>query len=163
MTTKTKPTPGTQELSEFYNRVSKSLRTVLVFTISDAFGLEEEEAFWVSFQVNKVLEPLWSARPRAIPLPVKRELENGIYSRLLVEKGREGRECDGETTQASIQDWAQVLAELVTETYTLRPLMDATIVAHFVGILRELGVGAKGNPRASNYLPNAVRHKLNEG
>lgn len=144
-----------------YRKVSNAVRTVLVYTIADVFSLEDEETMWVAYQVGRVMEPLINAKPRAIPLPVKRELESGIYSRLLVEGNSKARQADGTTVQASIQDWSQVLADIVIQSYNLRPLMDATIVASFTGILKELGVGHKDNPRASKYLPTAVRHALN--
>lgn len=160
MTSSTTTEPSTSRTHTSYRRVSSAVKTVLVYTISDSFGLDDTETIWVSYQVARVLEPLINARPKAIPLPVQKELDSGIYSKLLLRGGfKAGRE-DGTSTQASVQDWAQVLADLVIQSYHLRPLVDATIVASFIGILTELGVGNRDNPRASNYLPNAVRHVL---
>lgn len=147
--------------------VSRALRTAILYIIVDAFDLTEQEEEIVLAQLVEILRPVERQMPRAIPLPVKRELEEGLYTRMLAARRSNGyvpkpRAVDGSTLQASVQDWSQVMADMVTQTYELRPLVDASIIGAFTGILLELGVGIKGLQRASKYLPTAVRHKLNE-
>lgn len=145
--------------------VYKALRTVILWTISDAFALCELESMWTQVQIDNLLSPQQRAKPKNIPLAVQRELSAKLYSTLLSEmvgvNEHKARKENGQSLQASVQDWSRVLADMVTQTYELRPLIDASIVGEFTGILTELGVGDPQNPRASLYLPNAVRERLN--
>lgn len=159
------PLTGEKTLLEKYSpeQVLRALRTVLTHTITDAFDLTSEESMWVSFHVDQILSPIGAARPKAVPLPVRKELESRLYSHRLAE--REGRviiprAADPGVKQGALEDWAAVFSETVRQCYDLRPLVQASIDGQFTGLLLELGVGHPTNPRAGRYLPTAVRYLL---
>jgi hypothetical protein len=141
--------------------VLNAVRTVIAYTISDVFCLTEEETMWTTYHLNKALEPLKDKRPRAIAAPVQHELATGYYSKQLAETYRaEPSQSNGSVAEADILDWAEMLAGVAIEGYNVRPLVAASLVGNISGVLMELGVGNPQNPRASKYLPNAVRHSL---
>lgn len=139
-----------------------AVKTVMAFTITDAFNLEEYEYFWAHTHITRILEPLRGAHIKSVALPVKDELLTGMYSKKITERRWDAYPpvSVSDTQQASVYDWAKVLANLVLECYTVRPLYETSLVSQFVGLLTELGVGDPRSPRASTYLPNALRYQI---
>lgn len=139
-----------------------AIKSVMVFNITDAFNLQEYECIWAHTHVSRILEPLLGAHIKSIAAPVKDELLTGMYSRKIAERRWDAHQPQGvsDTQQASVYDWAKVLANIILECYSVRPLYETSLVAQFVGLLTELGVGDPENPRASIYLPTALRYQM---
>lgn len=143
-----------------------ALRTVILFTFTDAFGLVPEESMWVAYHLDEVLAPLLSKRPGNVPLAVRQEMLEGNYSAALnrIEE-RDDRFAAGvfdpAAKRATATDWAAVTMQMISECYQLRPLDESAMTGQIVGLLRELGVDDPKNPRPARYLPNDVRHRLN--
>lgn len=143
-------------------RINNACKTTLVYFIAEAFALCPEEIFWTSHKIKSILEPMSHRSQIGLPIAVKQELLTNKYSDLLngLIEGQQGYRGAPEALQASVQDWSQMLASSVRNTYSLRPLEDLPLTQQFAGILTELGVGASHNPRYSVYLPSAVRSQM---
>lgn len=144
----------------------EGLRTVVLWTITDAFGLVTEEVMWAGFHLDDILSPLMSRTPGNIPLTVRHEMLDGFYTRELAAlELRDDRTAGGfwdkDATRATVSDWAAVTMQMITECYQMRPLEESAMHGKLVGLLRELGVDDPRNPRPARYLPNDVRHRLN--
>lgn len=145
--------------------IARAFRTVLAYTITDAFACTVEESLWVRHHLNEIVQPLTTLTPQAMPLAVRRELMEHSYSELFTRADTSEEEAialpaDPETNNADLADWAGVLTETVSECYTLRPMVESAMYGQITGLLRELGVGDPMNPRGARYLPAAVRHRL---
>lgn len=144
---------------------ARAFRTVLTYTIADVFGLLVEETLWTGYHLDDILRPLAKYTPHRLPIAVRRELLERVYSDAL--SAAEKRDSDAvalpadpATMSADIVVWAAVLSETVTQSYRLRPMDESTILGRITGLLRELGVGDPANPRGARYLPNNVRQRL---
>jgi hypothetical protein len=140
-----------------------ALRTVMLYSIGDPFGLLPEEILWTGFYLDKILAPLQGRDPGDVPLAVRREMLDGTYSQILTRMERRGTAppvFDPDVPRADINDWAAVLMASVTQCYSLRPMDESSMHGQLVGLLRELGVGDPSNPRGARYLPNDVRYRL---
>jgi len=145
--------------------IARAFRTVLAYTITDAFACTVEESLWVRHHLGEIVEPLTTMQPHAMPLAVRRELMEHSYSDLFDRADTSEYEAtalpaDAETTNAALDDWAGVLTETISECYTLRPMVESATYGKITGLLRELGVGDPMNPRAARYLPAAVRSRI---
>lgn len=143
-----------------------ALRTVVLYTFTDAFGLVAEEAMWAGYHLDDILAPLLSREPDVVPLSVRQEMLEGTYTRALeLIEARDDRSggatWDAETIHANVNDWAGVTMQMISECYQMRPLEESAMHGKIVGLLRELGVDDPKNPRPARYLPNDVRHRLN--
>lgn len=143
----------------------RAFRVVLAHAISDAFALSTEESLWVRHHLAEALKPLETLTPSRIPIAVRKELLEKSYSKSLDMSDMSNIPAmplahDGETSSASLADWTGVLMETITHCYSLRPMTESLIYGRINGILREIGVGDTANPRASRYLPNAVKARL---
>ena len=142
------------------------LRTVILFTVADAFGLVPEETMWVGYHLDDILSPLMGRTPGSVPLAVRQEMLEGNYTRELnLIDARDNRAAtavwDPNAVHATVNDWAAVTMQMITECYQMRPLEESAMHGKIVGLLRELGVDDPKNPRPARYLPNDVRHRLN--
>lgn len=145
----------------------EALRTVVLWTFTDAFGLVTEEVMWSGYHLDKILAPLMNKTPVNVPLSVRHEMLDGTYTDALAayearDDRRGGSTWDSNATHASANDWAAVIMQMVTECYHVRPLEESAMHGQIVGLLRELGVDHDTNPRAARYLPNDVRHRLSK-
>jgi hypothetical protein len=142
-----------------------ALRTVVLYTVTDAFGLVVEEVMWAGYHLDRVLAPLLGKAPQMVPLAVRQEMLEGTYSAALETlESRDGQGAsaayDPQVVHATIQDWAGVIMQMITTCYPLRPMDESSMHGQIVGLLRELGVSDPSNPRPARYLPNDVRHRL---
>lgn len=149
-----------------YNNASimRSLRTVTTFLIADVFDLTPEEAMWTGYHIEKAFTSLKDENCNAIPAPVMRELQTGAYGTMLADRenviAKPIRE-DKDVKTATLEDWTNVFMETVITSYPdLRMLNEAKIRGYMTGLLEELGVGHKKQPRGSKYLPNTVMNLL---
>lgn len=147
--------------------LTAALRKVVLFTLADSFGLVPEETMWASYHLERIFAPLHSAERLLVPLAVRQEmLPPHPYTQALdaLESSTNVAPIgpyDPGTRTASEADWSGVIMQMVTESFSLRPLDEATMRGQIAGVLRELGVGHPEDPRAARYLPNDVRHRLN--
>ena len=142
-----------------------ALRTVLLHLITDTFDLRPEETLWVGWQLDKACHPLAGVMPHSVPLAVRQEMLDGTYTRLLElrERARKIRGqvwYDSAVLQASAEEWAEALMAPITQSYSLRPLVESAMYGHILGLLRELGVGDPVNPRGATHPPLDVRQRL---
>ena len=145
-----------------------ALRTVILFTLTDSFGLVPEESMWAGYHIHpdRILAPLVGKHPLTVPVAVRREMTaDHPYTQALDNlETRDDRNAtaayDPRVIHADINDWVAVIMQMVTTCYPLRPLEESSMHGQLVGVLRELGVGDRTNPRAARYLPNDVRHRL---
>jgi len=142
-----------------------AFRSVLLHLLVEAFDLREEETLWVGYHLDKTLSPLLKLKPHAVPFPVRQEMLNGSYSRLLELRGKahitRGHSVnDSRVLSASCDDWVETLISPIIESYNIRPITEATIRGQLLGLLRELGVGDPVNPRGSTYLPTELRVRI---
>lgn len=143
-----------------------ALRTVILYTFTDAFGLVAEESMWTGYHLDDILAPLLTREPSVVPLSVRQEMLEGTYTRALeMIEARDDRSggaaYDADATRADVNDWAGVTMQMISECYQMRQLEESAMHGKIVGLLRELGVDDPTNPRPSRYLPNDVRHRLN--
>jgi hypothetical protein len=96
---------------------------------------------------------------------VSQELETGEYSDKLFSRnwdmaGKTPSNHTGDSRQAPISDWAEMLSEIVLISYPdLRGMITASIIGSIYGILTELGLSEDmKTTRKSEYLPTAIRH-----
>lgn len=142
-----------------------AFRTVVLQIISEAFDLYDEESLWLGYHMDTVFAPLMDTFPHTVPLAVRQEMLDGTYSRLL-ELRSKAKRLQGQTTydanvlHASAEEWADALLSPVFSCYSLRPLTESGMRGNMLGLLKELGVGSKTNPRGATYLPNDLRLKL---
>lgn len=151
---------------EFTNdQILRAARTVIVYSISDIWDLEEYETMWVSYHTEKALSQFAGLHSHSMSASVKYELLSGEYSRRLNTEPRPGftgaHRANKKVRQASVQEWAQMLSDVVTQCYDVRPMIIAALHGQLSGILVELGVGNVSDPRASLYLPSAIRWIMN--
>lgn len=145
-----------------------ALRTVILYTLTDVFGLATEETMWAGYHLEEALEPLNALKPTQVPLPVRQEMLEATYSQQLSRiEARGSRTVTASidpvhaTVAASINDWVGVLMQMVSSCYTLRPMVESTLTGRLAGLLRELGVGSGEGGRPARYLPNDIRYRLN--
>lgn len=144
----------------------EALRTVVLFTLADAFALVPEETMWADHRLADILAPLTAFEASSVPLAVRQEMLEGNYRHALEAIGRRNPHTstpvwDKEAVKATAEDWAGVTMQMVTECYTLRPLDESAMHAKLLGLLRDLGLDHPYNPRPARYLPNDVRYRLN--
>jgi hypothetical protein len=147
----------------YLERVCSAMRTVINHTVSDAFDLTDEETMWVSYHLERILEPISTLKPKAIALPVKCELQSGLYSQRIADRSMRPsfpHAMDTKVANGTIDDWCMVIADTIQQCYDVRPMVQAEIEGGLRGILTELGVGHPTNARAARYLPNSVRYLL---
>lgn len=148
--------------------VVRATRTVLLFTLSDCFALVPEEILWAGYHLDRVLAPFAGQTPSKVPLVVRREMlpPHPFTQALSAAEAAANRAQpavhDGQTAYGREDDWAGVFTQMITQTWSPRPMQEAEAHGLIVGLLRELGVGDAQQPRASRYLPNDVRHRLND-
>lgn len=141
-----------------------AFRTVLLYTITDTFDLLDEEVVWSGFQLDALLSPLVAYRPDSVPLPVRLEMLDGAYSRLIaarVSLGAAAPSRNGSATaipQASLTEWCDAILAPVLGSYSLNLSDQAQIQAGMTSLLAELGVGDPVNPRAATHLPREMRN-----
>lgn len=145
--------------------VARAFRTVLAYTITDAFACSVEESLWVRHHLNEIVEPLTTIKAHTMPLSVRRELMERSYSDLFdradtADGSAIALPADANTTNASLDDWTGALSETITQCYSLRPMTESAIYGQINGLLREIGVGDPVNPRGARYLPAAIRARL---
>lgn len=137
-------------------------RTVLVWQITEAFDLREEEALWTGYHLEIALEPLLDAVPREVPLAVRQEMLSGTFTQLLERRWRARRtgatvQTSSRVASANRSDWVEVFAGPITAVYSMRPMDEALLRGRIEGVLTELGVGDPVQPRPSTYLPEELR------
>lgn len=143
--------------------VIRASRTVIVYTIADVFDLTEDEAMWAVYHLDAALKPFAPKKARALASPVRHELESGFYSDCFAKRDSANPQvADPTVASADAIDWATALSNVVLESFPHRPMESSVLIGSISGILTELGVGHATHPRASKYLPNAVRYLRNQ-
>lgn len=139
-----------------------AMRTVITFTITDVFDLTPDESFWLSYQVNRLLQPFENWTPTVLPTAVSHELTTRQYSTYLSDRISGGYGSRNEDTkETNLTDWTEVFMEMICSAYTsISPMQEAGIRGELTGLLMELGVGIEKSPRGALYLPNAVQYNL---
>lgn len=142
-----------------------ALRTVILWTLTDAFGLVPEESLWAGYHLDRILNPLVGRPTSLVSLAVRQEMLTGVYTRQLdmLEAGDRPASLpvhDPAAVTATPADWAAVLLDVIESCYPMRPMDQSAIAGQIIGLLRELGVGDPHNPRGARYLPTDVRHRL---
>lgn len=149
--------------------VLNALRTVITYTLVDAFDLNPDEATILNYKVAEALLPFKDATAHSIPQAVFHEIKTQEYSRNLSERTtgtyyqREKNDLPKNVAllTAEFNDWVEIILEMVTLSYhPININSEITLRANISLVLSELGIGAKKNPRESYYLPNAVRYNL---
>lgn len=151
----------TDEALVTYHRAEtlRAIKTVMTYTVADVFDLTEEEIIWTAYHIENALKPFATCQQLSIASSVRHEILTGDYSNRLNKRSQaEPKKSSGSVAEADVIDWATVLSNIVTQTYNARPIITTGFVGQIAGILTELGVGNPNNPRASRYLPNAVRY-----
>lgn len=132
--------------------------------MAEAFDLYDEEDLWLGYHLDQLFAPLRDFTPHALPLPVRQELLDGTYSRLLELRYRarimRGQApYDATVLHASKEEWADALLDPVFASYSLRPLIESGMRGGMIGLLTELGVDGDP-PRGTLFLPNDLRVRL---
>lgn len=142
----------------------EALRTVTLYTISDAFDLCWQETSAVSFRLDRIFAPLLDHHPHQVPWAVRREMLDGSFT-LLVSRRQEtwgsgGQRFDHQVLHASVEEWTEILLTPIFDSYDLNPVMESRMYFEVLAMLKDLGVGDEKNPRASMYLPTDLRLRL---
>ena len=146
-----------------------ALSSVINYIITDAFDLSAEESTLVSHNLSIVFAPLNRIIPTATMGAVRQELTSREYSKRLMKRytsaNSTGKLNSAQTgvKYATVESWVESLSEMVLASYpNLRPMISSSIIGGLHGLLTELGVTSnERKSRASLYLPNSVRHLLN--
>ena len=146
--------------------VNSAMVTVMTARISESFVLRPEEAMWLHMHIEQILSPYASTNYKSIPAGAKVELETKEFTAKLntiiqFDQSKKSAQ-DTLALQASLQDWAQVIAEPVLEMYgaNMRTMDRISLTARFAGVLSELGIGDSENPRKSIEVPTDVKTAL---
>lgn len=140
-----------------------ALRSVLLYTLSDTFGLVPEEIAWLGYELDQALRPLDGQTTSVVPLPVRQEMLGGSSSAglsRLIAFGGQPLVDDPNALRATIDQWADVLMGTIRTCFGLSALVEVQIRARLLEILRDLGVDDPTSPRPSRHLPNDVRFRL---
>ena len=145
--------------------VASALRAVILHVLTDVFVLHPHETMWAGEHLREILAGLEGVTPDAVALPVRHELLTRVYSESLsraesTDDPADGPEWDPLCLRATTEDWAAVLMQMVTASYTLRPMAESSMQGQLIGLLRELGIGNLAAPRPARYMPNVVRARL---
>lgn len=153
------------DADHYRRRILRALRTVLTYSVSDAFDLTSEESAYLALVLSDLLSPsvLPDVEVTALPLAVRQEIVSGLYSgRLAARHARAARPASAAAgaRTANADTWLQVLMDTITTTLALDVMTTMEIEARLRRLLLDLGVGHRMTPRASRYLPTSVRHLL---
>jgi len=145
--------------------VLRAYRVMLQYNLVDVFCLTPEESLWVEHHLTEALLPLARHVPTSVPLAVRQEMVDHVYSDMLSYAQAHPRTpppvAAVATTQASKEDWVAAIMDSIRRCWSLRPMDDAALAGKLGGLLVELGVGSGDNPRASTVLPLVLRDRLN--
>lgn len=142
-----------------------AFRAVLLYTMVDTFDLIEEEVVWCGFQLDALLAPLAQLRPDSVPLPVRLEMVDGAYTRMMDARVSTGQ-LSGPTiassavTQASLGEWSDALISPILMSYNIPLAEQAKIQTGMTAMLSELGVGNEPGSRAATHIPKDMRSAL---
>ena len=139
-----------------------AMRTVILQVVTEAFDLYDEERLWLGYHLDNLFAPLLELTPHAVPLPVRQEMLDGTYTRLLelrnvAKKHNPEQKFNKQVLQASSEEWVEVLLSPVFSSYQLRPLVESSMRGQMLGLLHELGVDDLNNPRPTMFLPSDLR------
>jgi hypothetical protein len=139
-----------------------AIRTVILQIVTEAFDLYDEERLWLGYHLDNLFAPLLELSPHAVPLPVRQEMLDGTYTRLLelrniAKKHSRETKIDKKVLQASAEEWVEVLLSPVFSSYQLRPLTESSMRGQMLGLLNELGIDDPETPRPATFLPNDLR------
>lgn len=141
-----------------------AFRAVTLHTIVDAFDLRWEEAAVVGVRLDEVLSPLLVLKPTSVPVPARREMLEGVYSRMLARRrytqGALQVPARNGAMQASLTDWAESLLNPIFTSYTLPPILESRMHMEMRELLSQLGVDDHANPRPALYLPLDLRQRV---
>lgn len=139
-------------------QMHSAFTTTLTYMVSDALNLTGEETLWTSYQIKDALGQFADQEPRSLPNAVTHELLTNQYSKSVADRNDGSYLTSGESREpADLKGWIDVLMEMVDSSYDPDIMSSAQVRAKFTAILQQLGVGSVKNPRATLYLPNAIR------
>lgn len=150
---------------------SAAIRKVLMYLISDALDLIEEEEVWAGWQLDDILSNLMEEQPHSVPFSARQEMLNGTYTKLLEARRRTMEKransnallYSSTVKQASANDWAEAILGTLQTSYNLHPLDEMKFKSQLVNLFSELGVGNANNPRGAAYIPSDIRRKVQQG
>lgn len=140
-----------------------AFRSVLIHLLSTAFDLRDEEITWTGYRLDRALAPLLDKQSSVIPFPVRQEMLDGTYSRLVSlrkKKNRVPAAYDPKVLSATLEEWAEAILAPIFASYELRPLDEINMRSEIVTLLKNLGVGDPVNPRMATYLPSDLRQRI---
>ena len=141
-----------------------AFRAVTLHTIVDAFDLRWEEAAVTGVRLDEMLSPLLVLKANSVPLPARREMLEGVYSRMLSRRrytqGALQVPMRNGAAKASLSDWSESLLNPIFTSYGLTPIQESRMHMEMRELLSQLGVGDHANPRPALYLPLDLRQRL---
>ena len=161
------PIKGTQKDPQISLTSFEATRTVVLYTITDVYGLCFEEYSFAGKKLYDILEPLFKIKPHGLPVAVRHEMLVGYYTKELERFMKDDPTSFSQTmwdknaVHATAQDVATVIMQMVNQCYSIENLVADSMFAQIVKLLEDLGVDHPVNPRPAKYLPSDVRHRLN--
>ena len=140
-----------------------AFRTVLIHLLLSAFALTEDEVLWVGHRLDAVLAPLINKESSVIPFPVRQEMVDGNYTRLIALDSKKHllkRSYNPQVLSATLEEWTDMIVAPIFASYNLRPLDEVSIRSKVSTLLKDLGVDDPLNPRMSIYLPSDLRYRI---
>lgn len=140
-----------------------AFRTVLIHLLLSAFALTEDEVLLVGHRLDRVLAPLIDKKSSVIPFPVRQEMVDGNYTRLIALDSKKHllkRKYNPQVLSATLEEWADMITAPIFASYDLRPLDEASMRSKVSTLLKDLGVDDPVNPRMALYLPSDLRYRI---
>ena len=143
-----------------------AFRAVLLYTLTYAFDLSEDEIVWTGYHLDTILAPLLEMKAHTVPFAVRQEMLDGAYTRLLELKISKERkqanklETTVKTEQASLEIWVDTLLTPIEISYPLSGAAEAELRVGISGLLQDLGIGITANPRQAVFLPVDIRSRI---
>lgn len=144
------------------DEIRKAYKSVITDLLRDIFSLAPEECLWAEYYLGQAIELTKDSPVHDTPVAVEDELKTGKYSKGIFSEHRSApKTANVDIIQASLEDWTSIFSEMIAEGFRTDTITQAGISAIIRSLMESLGVGDENNPRGANYLPNAIRWKLN--
>lgn len=145
-----------------------AFRAVLLYTVTDCFDLVEDEILWAGYRLDELLGPLAEQRPTSVPLPVRMEMLEGAYTRMLTARVttttvQPALEAVAAVRQAGLDPWVDVLSTPIVAAYDVDLSEQGRLRSGLRELLVALGVGDATHPRPANHLPGELLTLMQRG
>lgn len=154
--------PNMKHKSYTPDEIRKAYKSVITGLLKDIFALAPEECLWADYYLGQAMDLTKDSLIKDAPIAVEDELTTHKYSNnIFLQNPIQAKQANENIIQASLEDWTEIFSEMIAEGFDTDTITHSGIYAIVKSLMSSLGVGNETNPRGANYLPNAIRWKLN--